>query len=155
MKTLTKWLVIFVYVLLMHFYLFCEGIYGFYIFYIFYILCEPVQLTVNELQIMWSGRKSLQNRKLSIYVFLGAKLVSSRTRHRSTISTACPMPKLKNGFVRMQRGGRMGYFFCANEFDIHGPMNIVCQNARWKQELPKCLSNINWAIWRFSKKIYK
>lgn len=70
----------------------------------------------------------------------GRRSAGSRIRMRPSVSTACPMPKLKNGTVRMQRGGRMGYFFCANGFDIHGPMNIVCQMGRWKQEIPKCLS---------------
>lgn len=72
-------------------------------------------------------------------------------RSRPSVSTACPMPKLKHGTVRMQRGGRMGYFFCANGFDIHGPMNIVCQMGRWKQEIPKCLSNTNNPIYSYER----
>lgn len=60
---------------------------------------------------------------------------------RSSRRTTCPIPKIKNGMVKFQKNGRMGHFNCASGFKIHGPMLVLCQMGRWKQNIPICISN--------------
>lgn len=93
--------------------------------------------------LIWLVQKRTKTLIISGKIFLGTRIVAPRPRnnHRIPVLSSCPMPKLKHGTVRMQRAGRMAYFFCSRGYEIHGPMNIVCQNGRWKQEIPICISN--------------
>ncbi|XP_031625615.1 complement factor H-like [Contarinia nasturtii] len=52
--------------------------------------------------------------------------------------SSCPVPKINHGTVRLQKRGRMVYFFCDSGFEIHGSMGVLCTSGRWKQEMPIC-----------------
>ncbi|XP_055313712.1 MAM and LDL-receptor class A domain-containing protein 1-like isoform X2 [Sitodiplosis mosellana] len=72
-------------------------------------------------------------------LFRGLRPPRRNPRPRAPSWSTCPVPKIKNGTVRLQRGGRMVAFSCSDGFEIHGAMSIICASGRWKQDIPICI----------------